>query len=327
VAAALASGLPLLIAAALGDLPLGLPASLGGLVFLYLPNTSLSHRMAWLMACAFGMSASYCLGLLTHLAPVLQVPAVVFVTLLVTMVLRFHSAPPPGSLFFVMAAAIAAYTPVSGHALPMLAGLFTMGTVLAVLVAFGYSLLVVTPRQAPTPPNRDFDYVVVDAVVIATFVGLSLVAAHLLGLGRPYWVAITCLGVIQQATLRAVWSRQLQRMAGTAVGLLLFWGLTQLPVTPWTVAWTILVLTFLIETLVVRHHALAVVFITPLAILLAESADLAHGLPPGVIQARLLDTVLGCLAALAGALCLHSPRVRAWLGRPLHRLLDRQGQA
>jgi hypothetical protein len=327
LAAALASGLPLVVAAALGELAMGLPASLGGLVFLYVPSTSLSHRMGWLMACAFGMAASYWLGLLTHLAPALQVPAVALVALLSTMAMRFHSGPPPGGIFFVMAAAIASATPAAGHALPMLAGLFTLGTVLAVLLALAYSLLVVTPRHAPAPPRRDFESVVVESVLISVFVGLSLALAHLLGLTRPYWVAITCLGVIQQASLRAAWSRQLQRIAGTGVGLLVFWGFTQVPVTPWTVALAILTLTFLIESLVVRHYALAVVFITPLALLLAESADLSHGLPAGVMQARFLDTLVGCAVALAGAACLHSPALRARIGRPLHRLLDRQGRA
>lgn len=66
VAAALASGLPIFAGAAWGELGLGLAASLGGLVFLHLPATRLSHRMAWLMACAFGMAASHALGLLGH---------------------------------------------------------------------------------------------------------------------------------------------------------------------------------------------------------------------------------------------------------------------
>lgn len=327
LAAALCSGLPLVIAAAMGELAAGLPASLGGLVFLYVPDTRLSHRMPWLMACAFGMAASYCLGLLTHLAPVLQVPAVTLVTLLATVLMRFHAGPPAGGIFFVMVAAIAAFTPAAGPALPFQAGLFTMGTVLAVLVALAYSLLVVTPRHPPPPPRRDFEYVLLESTVISVFVGLSLAIAHLLGLARPYWVAVTCLGVIQQASLRATWSRQLHRIVGTGFGLLVFWGVTRFPVTPWTVALAIIALTFLTESLVVRHYGLAVVFITPLALLLAESADLAHGLPPGIMQARFLDTLLGCGVALAGAVCLHSPRWRERLGRPLHRLLDRQGGA
>jgi hypothetical protein len=36
-------------------------------------------------------------------------------------------------------------------------------------------------------------------------------------------------------------------------------------------------LSFIIEVLVVRHYGLAVVFITPLTILLAEAATLGHG--------------------------------------------------
>ncbi len=69
VAAALANGLPIFFAASQGELGLGLAASLGGLVFLHLPATRLSHRMAWLMACAFGMTGSHALGLLGTWCP------------------------------------------------------------------------------------------------------------------------------------------------------------------------------------------------------------------------------------------------------------------
>lgn len=74
IAAALASGLPIFVGAAYGDLGRGLAGSLGGLVFLHLPATRLSHRMAWLMACAFGMTGSYSLGMLGHLIPALVRP-------------------------------------------------------------------------------------------------------------------------------------------------------------------------------------------------------------------------------------------------------------
>jgi len=77
VAAALASGLPIFVGVAYGEMGLGLIGSLGGLVFLYLPATRLAHRMAWLMACAFGMSCSHALGMLGHLVPPLLVPLLV----------------------------------------------------------------------------------------------------------------------------------------------------------------------------------------------------------------------------------------------------------
>jgi hypothetical protein len=48
VAAALSAGLPIMVGAATDHLGYGLIASLGGMVFLYLPGTPLHHRMVTL---------------------------------------------------------------------------------------------------------------------------------------------------------------------------------------------------------------------------------------------------------------------------------------
>lgn len=40
--------------------------------------------------------------------------------------------------------------------------------------------------------------------------------------------------MIQGASLRAVWTRQLHRVLGTSIGLLLAWGLLLLPLDNWT---------------------------------------------------------------------------------------------
>ncbi|CAB1368099.1 conserved membrane protein of unknown function [Denitratisoma oestradiolicum] len=87
--AALATGLPLLVGAYFDHMDYGLVSSLGGLVFLYAPNTPLSHRMVSLMASAFGMSACYALGVMGHFFPVLLVPVLAFIAILVSMVCRF----------------------------------------------------------------------------------------------------------------------------------------------------------------------------------------------------------------------------------------------
>ena len=324
VAAALASGVPIFIGAAFGELALGLVASLGAQVFLYLPATRLSHRMAWLMACAFGMAGSYALGVLAHLHPLLAVPVLALVTIVVTMICRFYAVPPPGSLFFVMAAAIAAYTPVAGREALVHVGAFVLGTVNAVAIAFAYSLHIVARRGVPVAgprPEPDFGYVVLDSVVIGCVVGLSLLVAVLLRLERPYWVPVSCLAVIQGVSLRAVRVRQLHRIAGTAVGLLAFLAIAQVPLTPWTVAALLTLLTFVVETLVVRHYGLAVVFITPLSILLAEAARLGEVDPRVIMEARLLDTLIGAVFGFAGGACLHSARFRAAVGAGLRRVL------
>lgn len=328
VAAALAIGLPIFLGAAQRELGLGLAASLGGLVFLHLPATGLAHRMAWLMACAFGMTASHALGLLGHVVPTLVVPLLVVITVLVTMVCRFYAAPPPGGLFFVMAAAIAAYSPVHGRDALVQVGAVALGSVLAVAIAFVYSLHMLGRRAEPAPSaplQTDFDVVVVESVVIGGFVGVSLLAAAALQLERPYWVPISCLAVIQGASLRAAWARQMQRSFGTAAGLLVFLGIAQVPLGPWGLAGMITALALVVEVLVVRHYGLATVFITPMAILLAEAAQSAAMDPQSLMRARLIDSVLGAIIGVAGAACLHSPRLRRGVGTALRRLWPDEG--
>ena len=63
--------MPLLIGAYFEHMDYGLVSSLGGLVFLYPPNTPLSHRMVTLMARAFAMTACYTPGQ-TSPAPLIQ---------------------------------------------------------------------------------------------------------------------------------------------------------------------------------------------------------------------------------------------------------------
>ena len=321
--AALATGLPLLVGAYFDHLDYGLVSSLGGLVFMYSPNTPLAHRMVSLMASAFGMSACYALGLMSHFLPLLLVPLLTFMAVLVSMVCRIYVVGPPGSLFFILAAAIGAYSPIDVMQVPLFVGLLTMGCLLACLIAFFYSAYILR-LQAPQPvtplPPATFDFVVFDSFVIGACVGISLGLAQVLHLERAYWVPVSCLAVIQGASLRAVWNRKVHRIAGTSIGLLLTWGLMALPLDKWSVSLLMMVLLFVIEILVVRHYGLATIFITPLTIFLAEATQLGHGSPTAMLQARLLDTVLGSAVGLMGGVCLNSLRFRSLLGRPIRRL-------
>lgn len=326
LAAALAIGLPLMYGAFVERLDLGLIASLGGLVFLYLPETPLAHRMVTIMGCAFGMIACYTLGVASHLMPVMLVPVLTIVAILVTMVCRLYRIGPPGSLFFIMVAAIGAYTPLQLADFAQVVGLFTLGALGACLIAFFYSLIMLrtrTPRAIEPLLRPTFDFVVFDAVLIGLAVGASLALAQLLQMEKPYWAPVSCLAVVQAASLREVWTKQLHRILGTVLGLIMAGSLLLLPLGLWGVVLAMMALAFLIEVLVVRHYGLAVVFITPLAILLAEAAAFGQ-LPVGeLIQARFFDTVLGCAVGFGAGACLHSERVRTSVGGWMLRVLKR----
>lgn len=323
-AASLAIGLPLLLAAAFDHLEAGLIASLGGLVFLYLPQTPLAHRMVTIMVCAFAMVTCYAIGTLSGLVPVLMMPVFVLLAIAVTMLCRFYRIGPPGSLFFVMAAAIGAYTPLAAAEVPRAVGLNALGAMLACVVALAYSLIMLRvrpPKPVEPLPPATFDFVVLDAVLIGVFVGLALAIAQLLQMEKAYWVPVSCLAVIQGATLRAVWVRQLHRIVGTAFGLVVAWGVLGLGLGAWGLALTMMVLACLIEVLVVRNYAMAAVLITPMTILLAEAGALGGLDPTPLVLARFYDTVLGCLVGLAGGACIHNAAVRERAGRWLRKLL------
>ncbi|SDD90185.1 FUSC family protein [Rhodospira trueperi] len=326
VAAALATGAPMLTGAWFGHVEFGQASALGGLVLIYLPPTPLSHRMLVLMACAFSLTACFTLGVISHFFPPVMMPALCFIAIMALMVARFYGLGMPGALFFVMAASIGAYLPLEVIEVPLYVGLVSMGCLLSCIIGFAYSLYDLrtrAPKPVPPRPDPTFDFIIVEPVIIGAFVGLALVLAQILDMEKAYWVPVSCLAVIQGASsLRAVWERQLHRLVGTALGVLLAGVILLVPLTPWTLALIMMALSFAIETIVVRHYAFAVVFVTPLTILLADAAHLDEtGAAGALMSARFLDTVLGCLVGLAGGVCLHNSGVRDRVRRALRRLI------
>jgi len=72
-----------------------------------------------------------------------------------------------------------------------------------------------------------------------------------------------------------------------------------------------MVLNFLVEFLVVRNYGLAVIFITPLTVLLAEASTVA--LPPDqLVLARMFDIALGSFIGFVGGGILHHPEILAY---------------
>ena len=53
-------------------------------------------------------------------------------------------------------------------------------------------------------------------------------------------------------------------------------------------------------------------------------AGRGEGSAAALIQARLFDTVVGCLVGVVGGVCLHSPRFRAVAGGQMRRLMPRR---
>ncbi len=157
-------------------------------------------------------------------------------------------------------------------------------------------------------------------VLLATVrVGIATAIAGAVGqaldLERTYWAMAAAVLMLHQGL---DWTRTLQRgierSGGTLVGLVLAGAILSLhPEGLWLAA-TMMVLQFTIEMLVLRNYALAVVFITAVALTIATGG---HPVPDigEMLWARGTDTLIGCAAGLA-VFALTAPRMSTAVGVP-----------
>ena len=140
--------------------------------------------------------------------------------------------------------------------------------------------------------------------------GSSLLVAHLLKLQNPYWVPISCLAVMQGISLEHIWSRSLQRILGTFVGFALTWLLLLQHPSALAICISVFILQFIIEMLIVRNYGLAVIFITPLTLFLAEAGSAMSSDPNVLIPARFLDITIGSIIGALAGWFIHHEQLR-----------------
>ncbi|GGG18756.1 hypothetical protein GCM10007304_35910 [Rhodococcoides trifolii] len=156
-------------------------------------------------------------------------------------------------------------------------------------------------------------------LVAATAAGLLTIA---FGLGRPDWAVISAVLVLQAGPDRRRGTvRGIHRLVGTVVGVGLFVAAWSLSLSGVVLLLVLMALQFLIELYIARNYAVAVTFITPLALLIGGASHPgANAVSLGVD--RLVETALGVACALA-SMWLVSPRAyRRWLRWSDRRVVD-----
>ena len=121
----------------------------------------------------------------------------------------------------------------------------------------------------------------------------------LMGLDRAYWaIAASVLMLYQGLDLTRALQRGLERTLGTFSGLVLAAGLLVLHPQGLALVAIIMALQFAIELVVIRNYALATLFITPIALVLAEAANPSADIG-ALLFDRGVDTFIGCVVGLA----------------------------
>lgn len=321
---ALSVGLPVFIALWLGSFSSGITASIGGLASLYLRQTPLLHRLITMSLVTVGFCACFTLILLSDFSSWATGFSLGMVAFWATFTCRYFAIPPPGSFFFILVACIASAMPFEPFLIPERAGFILFGCLGACVLTLAYSLIqYLSGHTKGIHPAEPIEPRVVAILLESTTIALVIVGSYLLALwlefAKPYWVPISCAAIMQGASFRDVGHRNIHRIVGTSIGMGLAWVIFSLSPAPWILALLITGLSFVIEILVTRNYDLAVIFITPLTIILAEVQNLSQDIN-SLILLRLMDVLLGSIIGYLGGWMLHQRHIYDQLEQHLLRI-------
>jgi hypothetical protein len=310
--AAVSVGVPLLAVWALERLDLSVYASFGAFAALYGRHDGCGDRIRMQIAAASVLVGSMLVG--TALAVVgaptiVRVTVVALIAAVVTLVAYAERWNPPGALFAVFAAGTCASLPAEASALAAvlivggLSAAFGIGlTASLALLRRGGSVAGSDPRpirrRAPLGAlSREMAITVGIGALLAGVCGLLLVGTHW------YWAMVGAVAALGGAHVTARVVRGAQRLAGTLVGVFVAAGLLALHLPPLATILVAVVLQAAAEMFVGRNYGIAMVLITPLALLMVELA--APTDPALLLRDRLVDTsigvTIGTLVAVASA--------------------------
>ncbi|MDQ0644406.1 FUSC family protein [Microbacterium murale] len=311
--AALGLAVPITVMTLVGLPVLGFIAASGAFTVLFAGFSPVVERAKVLPFVGAGLIASAVLGVLVAGDPWLVSVGVVVVAIVSAALAFGFRLGPPGPLFFVLVFGLSAHV-IAGSKISPLAYIaaFAAGCVFSYLVTLT-PLLLPTVRAKRARPLRDLlPGPALDAGARTLLVRVAIVSVLgvLLGLivdpGRSYWIVGAAVAVIGVAAARrAAFQRGLHRMLGTVVGVGAYALLSLLHPSGLWLALLLGTLQFTIELVVIRNYALALVFITPLVLLLTGAATGEIG-SMEVAWERIVDTLVG--AALGAASGVLHPR-------------------
>jgi len=223
---------------------------------------------------------------------------------------------PPGPLFVVFAFSACASLPVR----PAMVGVAALVAAASAAVALLVGVVGVVRRPSPpapsrptpsrpaaTPPARALGRDLRDVLAerrtrrhLVRYALAVLVAGSVatgLGIGHPYWAMVSAVVPMAARDLAGQLVRGAHRLLGTLVGLGLAAALLALPLHGVLLVAVVVLLQVGAELLVGRNYGLALVFVTPLALLLGQLA-VTHPAGP-LLRDRGLETLVGVVVALA----------------------------
>lgn len=317
--AGISVAVPLLVLVLVGRPDLAPYASFGAFASLYgrqLPYfTRLQMQLSAGLTLTLAVLAGVLVGLVPH-AAWLQVGTAAVVAAAGQVFARAHRFHPPGPLFMIFAYGAISSMPHVVADVPRALATCVASVALAVLV--GISGLSLKPgdirREWADTGLLRLDFVHDwKPAWYALAVLVSGTIAHLAGIGHPYWAMVAAIAPLSAPHVTTQVAKGMQRAVGTLVGLLPSWALLSLHLSATGTVLAVAVLQVLTEMVVGSQYAVAMLFITPMALLVGQLGR--HQATAPLLFDRGVETVVGCLVAFAIAVLGHELRQRRLAAR------------
>lgn len=141
--------------------------------------------------------------------------------------------------------------------------------------------------------------VFINAVRYGIILSISAIVAFSFPFNKPYWIPLSCASVMVGSTIISTFNRTIQRSFGTIIGLIIAIIIFKLHPQGFMIVIVNMILTAITELFIVKNYALATIFITPNALLIAETSSQIHNITY-FATARVTDTLIGVSIGLIG---------------------------
>lgn len=306
---AVSVGVPLLALYAVGRLDLAVYAAFGGLAMLYGHSEPAKKRVESQIVAGTGLVLTIALAMAYSAA---QAPvAVLGVLLAVTVIAAVTLGAamrwvPRGEMFFVLVLLIIANIPTSWDRLPLGITVGAGGGALSVLLAWLIGADRTEPGDEATSDGwrrrLAAGYAALDrrqhlVLIAAATLGVltAWVLALVLGVGNPFWAAVTVAALMPALAAQDVWRRTIHLMLGTLGGVGVATFLFSFDPGHLALITIIIVCQGAAEIAVARNYGVALLFFSPLAI---GMSNLSRGAPwQPLLVDRLVEAALGTAVA------------------------------
>lgn len=149
----------------------------------------------------------------------------------------------------------------------------------------------------------------------------SAFVSYKINLPKTYWIVLSCASVMYGSSIMTTFHRSIQRSIGTIFGVGVAMCIGYLHPQSYLIALFNMILTILTEFFIAKNYALATIFFTPNAILIAEASSSAYT-TANLATARIINIVIGSAIGLIGTYLMGrktaSSRLNELMAKVLH---------